>query len=137
MLLLAPKLNEKILNTQLLRHLAKCQVDEKEGIRTNTTVCLGKIAPYLSPSTRSKVLVSAFLRALKDPFSPARIAGLRSMLATQEYYNTMDIAMRLLPALSAVLVDRDKSVRDQVSYLLVKFYVSTSFCLFVYYTGRL
>lgn len=119
MLLLAPKLNEKTLNTQLLRHLAKCQVDEKEGIRTNTTVCLGKIAPHLSPSTRSKVLVSAFLRSLKDPFPPARIAGLKAMSATQEYYNTMDIATRLLPALSTILIDRDKSVRDQVRYFLI------------------
>ena len=118
MLLLAPKLNEKTLNTQLLRHLAKCQVDEKEGIRTNTTVCLGRVAPYLSPSTRSKILVSAFLRALKDPFPPARVAGLKAMSATQEYYNTMDIATRLLPALSTILVDRDKSVRDQVRWSL-------------------
>ena len=116
MLLLAPKLDEKTLNTQLLRHLAKCQVDEKEGIRTNTTVCLGKIAPYLSPSTRSKVLVSAFLRALKDPFPPARVAGLKSMVATQEYYSNVDVATKLLPSLCTVLVDRDKSVRDQVRY---------------------
>ena len=115
MLLLAPKLDEKTLNTQLLRHLAKCQVDEKEGIRTNTTVCLGRIAPYLSPSTRSKVLVSAFLRALKDPFPPARVTSLKSMVVTQEYYSSVDVAAKLLPMLCATLVDRDKSVRDQVS----------------------
>lgn len=45
------------------------------SIRTNTTVCLGKIAQYLDPKNRCKILSSAFGRALKDPFAPSRIAG--------------------------------------------------------------
>ncbi|RUS19428.1 LOW QUALITY PROTEIN: hypothetical protein BC937DRAFT_87501 [Endogone sp. FLAS-F59071] len=47
-LLLIPKLSERIINYDLLRYLAKLQVDEEPGIRTNTTICLGKIARYLS-----------------------------------------------------------------------------------------
>jgi hypothetical protein len=38
------------------------QMDEHPGIRTNTTICLGKIAMYLTEQTRQKVLVAAFLR---------------------------------------------------------------------------
>lgn len=38
-------------------------------------MCLGKIAQYLDPKNRSKILSSAFGRALKDPFPPSRIAG--------------------------------------------------------------
>lgn len=45
------------------------------GIRTNTTVCLGKIAQHLHPQIRQKVLISAFIRAMRDPFPPARSAG--------------------------------------------------------------
>ena len=30
--------------------------DEQGGIRTNTTVCLGKIAKYLHPKTRQQVI---------------------------------------------------------------------------------
>ena len=85
------------------------------GIRTNTNICLGKIAPYLNPQMRQKVLVSAFLRSLKDPFPPARCAGIGSMAATHAYYTTSDIAVRLLPALCTVTVDKEKTVRDQVS----------------------
>ncbi|XP_019860098.1 PREDICTED: N-terminal kinase-like protein isoform X1 [Amphimedon queenslandica] len=44
-LLLAPKLNDSNLS-QLLKFFAKCQLDA--GIRTNTTICLGKIAPHLN-----------------------------------------------------------------------------------------
>lgn len=51
MLLLAPKLNEANLNQELLRHFARLQSKDDQGpIRCNTTVCLGKIAPYLNAS---------------------------------------------------------------------------------------
>lgn len=50
MLLLAPKLNETNLNQELMRHFARLQARDDQGpIRCNTTVCLGKIAPYLNP----------------------------------------------------------------------------------------
>ncbi len=49
MLLLAPKLNEANLNQELMRHFARLQARDEQGpIRCNTTVCLGKIAPYLN-----------------------------------------------------------------------------------------
>lgn len=47
MLLFAPKLNSKVMNNDLLRYFAKLQMDEEPGIRTNTTICLGKIAEYM------------------------------------------------------------------------------------------
>ncbi|KAK6477679.1 N-terminal kinase-like protein isoform X1 [Huso huso] len=49
MLLLAPKLNEHNLNVELMKHFARLQAKDEQGpIRCNTTVCLGKIAPYLN-----------------------------------------------------------------------------------------
>ena len=50
MVLLAPKLSNSVLNNQLLKHLAKCQLDEQPSIRTNVNICLGKIAQHLSPA---------------------------------------------------------------------------------------
>jgi SCY1-like protein 1 len=47
-LTLAPKLSDRILNGELLRHLAKTANDAQPGIRTNTTICLGKISKNLS-----------------------------------------------------------------------------------------
>lgn len=50
MLHLAPKLNYNNLNEEVLKHFARLQSrDEEGGIRTNTTVCLGKIACHLHP----------------------------------------------------------------------------------------
>ena len=50
MVLLAPKLSDSVLNNQLLKHFAKCQLDEQPSIRTNVNNCLGKIAQHLSPA---------------------------------------------------------------------------------------
>lgn len=73
---MASKLSYNNLNVEVLRHFARLQSrDDQSGIRTNTTVCLGKIAAHLNPQVRQKVLISAFVRATRDPFPPARTAG--------------------------------------------------------------
>ncbi|KAL8711299.1 MAG: hypothetical protein Q9220_004196 [cf. Caloplaca sp. 1 TL-2023] len=46
------KLSDRIINGELLKHLAKTSNDEQPGIRTNTTICLGKIARNLGANVR-------------------------------------------------------------------------------------
>nr|CAH7725902.1 unnamed protein product [Callosobruchus chinensis] len=112
---LAPKLNYNNLNVEVLRHFARLQSkDDQGGIRTNTTVCLGKIAQHLHPQIRQKVLISAFVRAMRDPFPPARNAGVLAMAATQQYYLLSEVSSRILPALCQLTMDPEKSVRDSV-----------------------
>ncbi|XP_069116856.1 N-terminal kinase-like protein [Argopecten irradians] len=114
MLHMAPKLNYKNLNEELMKHFARLQAkDEQGGIRTNTTVCLGKIAGCINPQVRQKIIISAFLRALKDPFPPARQAGILALAATQNYYELKEVANRILPPLCSMTMDPEKSVRDQ------------------------
>ncbi|EDO33568.1 predicted protein [Nematostella vectensis] len=122
MLLLTPKLSEKTINSHLLKHFAKLQMDQEAGIRTNTTVCLGKIACHLPPATRQKVLVSAFLRPFRDPFPPARTAGVMAFCVTSEFYPLKDVAARILPALCPLTVDPEKKVRDQ-TFKAVKLFI--------------
>lgn len=64
---------------------------------------------------RQKVLCSAYLRAMKDPFPPARQAGIVAMAATHNFFTLKESATRLLPALCIATLDPDKTVRDQVS----------------------
>ncbi|KAG1665264.1 N-terminal kinase-like protein [Nymphon striatum] len=100
MLYLAPKLNYNNLNVEVMKHLAKIQAkDEQGGIRTNTTVCLGKIACHLHPQTRQKVLIPAFSRAIRDQFSAARIAGILALSACQCFFTLNDSANKVLPTL--------------------------------------
>jgi SCY1-like protein 1 len=118
MVLFSNKLSDKVVNNEVLRHLGKCQTDPEAGIRTNATVCLAKIAPQLTPDMRQKVLASGLARVLKDPFSPARIAGLAGFVATFEYYSAEELASRVLPAVSPLLLDPEKAARDLAFQLL-------------------
>ncbi|KAJ3119178.1 hypothetical protein HK100_000433 [Physocladia obscura] len=112
-LLIVPKLSERIINNDLLRFLAKLQADEEPVIRSNTTICLGKLAVSLNDSTRRKVLIPAFARSLHDPFPPARNAGLLAFAATSEYYTPHDIATKVIPAFSGLLLDPERTIRTQ------------------------
>lgn len=109
------KLSDRTINGELLRYLAKTANDEQPGIRTNTTICLGKIAKYLGTGSRSKVLVAAFSRSLRDPFVHARNAALMAFAATSEYFTEEDCATKVLPALCISLVDKERMVRDQAN----------------------
>ncbi|SCZ96994.1 BZ3500_MvSof-1268-A1-R1_Chr4-2g06919 [Microbotryum saponariae] len=112
-LLIAPKLSDRILNNDLLRLLARSQTDPEPGIRTNTCILLGRLSRHLQPSMNRKVLVPAFARALRDPFIHARIAGLMALMATADVYEKEDLAGKVIPAMSICLIDREKAVRDQ------------------------
>jgi SCY1-like protein 1 len=63
---------------------------------------------------RQKIITSAFLRSLRDPFPAARQAGILGMAATQNYYHLREISSKLLPALCIATMDPEKGVRDQV-----------------------
>jgi len=107
------KLSDRVINGELLKHLAKTSNDEQPGIRTNTTICLGKIARNLGANTRQKVLIAAFARSLRDPFVHARNASLLALAATSDLFSDEDCALKVLPALCPSLVDKEKVVRDQ------------------------
>ncbi|CAD5223914.1 unnamed protein product [Bursaphelenchus okinawaensis] len=110
----AEKLNYNNLNVDLMKYLARLQgSDDQPSIRTNTTICLGKIGCYLDPSHRQRILINAFTRGLKDPFPPARMAGVLALSATQQFYSLAEVASKVMPALSPLFVDVDKQVRDQ------------------------
>ncbi|KAJ5185774.1 hypothetical protein N7491_006357 [Penicillium cf. griseofulvum] len=109
------KLSDRVVNGELLKFLARTANDEQPGIRTNTTICLGRIAKNLSQSTRSKVLIAAFTRALRDPFVHARNAGLLALSATIDVFTEEDCAVRILPAICPGLLDKEKLIRDQAN----------------------
>ncbi|QRV93771.1 kinase-like protein [Ceratobasidium sp. AG-Ba] len=112
-ILISGKLSDRILNNDLLRHLAKAQLDPEPSIRTNTCILIGRLAPSLGPNTKAKVLVPAFSRAIKDTFVHARVAGLMAMMASVECFSGEDIATKVLPAVTGSLVDKEKLVREQ------------------------
>jgi SCY1-like protein 1 len=112
------KLSDRVINGELLRFLAKTANDEQPGIRTNTTICLGKIARNIGASARTKVLLAAFTRSLRDPFVHARNAALTVLSGTIDVYSDDDCATKILPVVCMSLVDKEKIVRDQANRTL-------------------
>ncbi|KAH9858547.1 ARM repeat-containing protein [Lenzites betulinus] len=112
-ILLSDKFNERIMNNDLLRHLARMQADPEASIRTNTCILIGRLGPVLGYNTKRKVLVPAFARALKDPFVHARVAGLMAFMATIDCFDIEDIATKVIPSMAFTTIDKEKLVRDQ------------------------
>ena len=110
-LLLSSKLTSRQLNGELLRFYARLQTDAEPGIRVNTIVCLGRIAALLETSTCHKVLIPAYVKALRDPFSPSRIAALSAIGVTIDFLAEEEIGRTLVPALGPLLVDPNKEAR--------------------------
>lgn len=49
---------------------------------------------------------------MRDPFPPARVAGILALAATQQYFLLNEVANRILPALCPLTADPEKTVRD-------------------------
>lgn len=112
---LVDKLSEANLNTRVMKYFAKLQTDPEPAIRTNTTICIGRLASKMNDSTRAKVLLPAFTRAIRDPFPHARLAGLKSMFACECYFSSEAIATTILPVMAPLLLDASRLVREQAA----------------------
>lgn len=110
-------MSDRILNNELLKHLAKSQLDPEPSIRTNTCILIGRLGPNLSSTTQRKVLIPAFSRALKDGFVHARVAGLMALMATLQLYDPEELAGKVIPVMSFTLVDKEKYVHGFLQIL--------------------
>jgi SCY1-like protein 1 len=111
-LVLVPHLTQPNLE-KLSRYLVRLQSDPEASIRTNTVIFFSKLAPYLTDTTRQKLLLPAFTRALKDNFKPCRMAALQSTLKAKEYFDPRGVAANVLPVVTPQLLDPSKEVRKE------------------------
>ena len=98
---------------KLSRYLVRLQADPESSIRTNTVIFFSKLAPYLTEVTRQKILLPAFVRAMKDPFTPCRLAALRSTVQAKAFFDPAGLASRVLPAIAPQLLDPSPEVRRE------------------------
>ena len=93
-LTLVSKLSDRTVNGELLKHLAKTANDPEPGIRTNTTICLGKIAKNMSatvcmqPHLRANLLMRYYRHVPKysSQRSAAHCVIHSCMLEMQRYW---------------------------------------------------
>ena len=109
---LVPHLTQPNLE-KLCRYLVRLQQDQETSIRTNTVIFFSKIAPFLTETTRQKMLLPAFVRAMKDPFTPCRLAALKSTLKAKEFFDPNGIASKVMPEVTPQLLDPSAEVRRE------------------------
>ncbi|GBG24886.1 N-terminal kinase-like protein [Hondaea fermentalgiana] len=114
MVSLAPHLAPKTLNETLLRHLVQSLQDKEPAIRTNTLICLNKLLGQFNEETRKKIILSSFPQVVRDPFVPARLAGLRGLKAGLVYLegDAPSLAGKVIPPLAYALIDPAPEVRE-------------------------
>lgn len=120
--LLIPKFNERILNNELLRELAKMQKDVRPYLRLHATQLLSELSPRLSARTKADVLIPAFACSLRDTYDDTRLAGIQAFKDNSDNFDATTAAYSVVPALSPCLVDQNSNVRDAASSTL-QFYL--------------
>ena len=98
---------------KLTRYLVRLQADTEVSIRTNTIIFISKLASHLTPVAREKMILPAFVRALRDTFAPCRLAALQCMVETFECFDPQGLASKLLPSITPHLLDPDSNVRKE------------------------
>lgn len=116
--LLLNKLNDRILNNDLLRELAKLQKDVQPALRLQTIQLLSQLTPYLRDATKADMLIPAFGFSLRDNFDQTRLAGLSAFFENAESFDAQTSAKKVLPSISPCLVDENADVRAKASETL-------------------
>lgn len=96
----------------LVRELRRLQIDNDAQIRTNSVICIAKIAAYLSAESRGQILVLCFSKAVIDPYVPARRAAIAAFKNCLKYFTHQIIAQSVIPAVAPLCVDPNQEVKD-------------------------
>lgn len=112
-------ITERQLNNELLRYLAKTQVDVDVEIRTWTVIIITQISTLLSTSSgnRSNILATAYTKSLKDPKTKPRLAALHGLAKSIDLFDVSTIANKILTVIAPGLLDRDPLVRRKAKNL--------------------
>jgi len=109
---LVPSLNAPNLE-KLSRYLVRLQSDAESSLRKSAVIFLAKIAPHLSEVSKQKMLLPAYTRSMKDPFSPCRLSALESLMQSKALFDKHDLAVKVMPCVMPLLLDPMTDVRQE------------------------
>lgn len=104
---LASKLNQDNL-AALMRQLDRLQECNDPQARTNSVICLAKIADHID---KPRFLATAFAKSARDGFAPARKAAVAAMKSMLQKFDSDLVCQILIPSLGPLLCDADLEVR--------------------------
>jgi SCY1-like protein 1 len=98
---------------KLSRYLVRLQSDAETSLRTNAVIFFAKIAPHLSEVSKQKMLLPAYSRSMKDPFSPCRLSALQSLMQSKALFTKQDLAVKVMPCVMPLLLDPMTDIRTE------------------------
>lgn len=104
------KISIKQVNQELLRILAKSQMDPKPSIRVNTLILIIKISSKIYTNSKNSVLITALSKSLRDSFVPCKITALNGFKSLIDEFSLEEICSKILGHLAISLMDK-KSAR--------------------------
>ena len=103
------KISVKQVNQELLRILAKSQMDPKPSIRVNTVILIIKISLKIYKSSKNNVLITALAKSLRDTFIPCKMTALQGFESLIDEFSLEEICSKILGHLAISLMDRKLS----------------------------
>lgn len=108
------KVSVKQVNQDLLKVLAKLQMDPKPSIRTNTLILIIKISSKIYTNSRNSVIITALSKSLRDSFTPCKLTALNGFETLIEQFSLDEICGKILGHLAVSLMDpKSKKVRTE------------------------
>ncbi|KAM9896082.1 hypothetical protein OXX79_007680 [Metschnikowia pulcherrima] len=99
------KVSVKQVNQDLLKMLAKSQMDPKPSIRTNTLILIINISGKIYSNSRNSVVITALAKSLRDTFTPCKLAALSGFERLIETFSLEEICSKILGQLAVSLMD--------------------------------
>ncbi|RCK59149.1 N-terminal kinase-like protein [Candida viswanathii] len=100
------KISVKQVNQELLRILAKSQMDPKPSIRVNTLILIIKISLKIYKTSKNNVLITALSKSLRDSFIPCKMTALHGFETLIEEFSLEEICTKILGNLAISLMDQ-------------------------------
>ncbi|SBT70778.1 protein kinase, putative [Plasmodium malariae] len=92
-------------------------------IKTNTIICIAKIAKYIL-ADKQNILENVYLVGLHDPFIQTRVATIQSIKFTYDQFSTKKFVSNILPMLIKLLIDDAMEIRicafEALDYIIVQ-----------------
>ncbi|OBA19945.1 hypothetical protein METBIDRAFT_44684 [Metschnikowia bicuspidata var. bicuspidata NRRL YB-4993] len=119
------KVSVKQVNQDLLKILAKLQMDPKPSIRTNTLILIINISNKIYSTSRNSVVITALAKSLRDSFTPCKLAALSGFERLIESFSLEEICSKILGHLAIALMDPKSFKIRQESKRIFELYLNS------------
>lgn len=108
------KVSVKQVNQELLKVLAKLQMDPKPSIRTNTLILIIKISSKIYSNLKNSVIITALGKSLRDTFVPCKMMALSGFEQLRADFLLEEICTKVLGHLAIALMEpKSYKVREE------------------------